>query len=161
MEDHCINQTTQPRFLLGVRQYWHLPDLGEFLPDGGKGRRESGRQDTGDDRALLWLHGGIFCLLEITQGSFPALFQCSRDQALLGINAAALSRCQGRVLPKPLQGLLVRMITLRMGLCVCRQGWRRDIECDGREGLEKGLDHAGVDRVGRNVLTDADAIVLA
>jgi len=160
MDDHFINQTTQQRFLLWLRQNWHLPELGEFLPDGGKGRLEIGRQDKGDDRAWLLLPGGRFCLLEITQGSFPALFQFSRDQAILGIDAVELSLCQGRVVPKPLQGLLVRMVTRLLSLCLCRQCLRIDSEFDGREGLEKGLDHAGVDRVGRNVLTDADAILL-
>jgi hypothetical protein len=69
---------------------------------------------------LRLLNVGGLRLVEFTQGSFPTLVQFGRDQAGSGIDAAELSRRQGRLVPQPLEGVRVRVIHVPTGLVVFR-----------------------------------------
>ena len=104
---------------------------------------------------------GVVSVLARPSGSCPTLFQRGGHQAVVGSHATALALRQGRVGAKPLHGVRVRLINWLQGLLVGCHRSCRDIAVAGREELETGLDHAGIDGIGWEILTDRGAILLS
>lgn len=120
MDDHLLKETPQQRVRVLWRDERCRPDLGQLVPTGGKGLPQLGRQGKGPYRWWLVWYGGGFSVFERPQGGFPTVFPRGGDQAVLGIATAALARRQGRLGPKPLQG--VRVVNVPLGLllgCPC------------------------------------------
>jgi len=107
------------------------------------------------------LYVGSFRLFELAQGGFPTAFQFGGDQAIIGIHAAALALCQGRLVSQPLQGLCVCVVNVLTDLLLSCQRSSIHVQFDGGDGLEKGFDHAGIDGIRGDVLTDRNAILLS
>jgi hypothetical protein len=80
--------------------------------------------------------------------------------AMGGGDVMALAFTIGRLIAQPLQRLRLgfgNTFGLRLSLCPRR---RLDGKVHRGEGLEKGVDHPGIDWIGRNILADGGPILL-
>jgi hypothetical protein len=80
--------------------------------------------------------------------------------AMGGVDVMELAFTIGRLIAQPLQMLRLGFgNTFGLLLSLCHR-LRIDVKFHRGEGLEKGVDHPGIDWIGRNILADGGPILL-
>ncbi len=160
--DHPLIHETAPEGLARRRrQHVGGPEFRERRANGAEGRLQRWWQRvSGRCAGLCTLLLSGFRLLERLQRPLPRVFQCGGDMPMRRIDVAELALTIGGCVAPALERLRVRLgdtlgllLPLGQGLCL-------DVELHGRKRLQKCVDHAGSDRISRNVLTDRHLILL-
>ena len=161
LDHHLVNETAEQGFALRLRQDLGRPEFRQLGANGTEGDWQSGRESSFRRRpALGALLRSRFSLLEGLQGHLPGVFQLRCDMAMRRIDVAELAFTIGRLIAQPFQMLRLGVGDALGLLLPLGQRLFVDVEFHRREGLEKGVDHPGIDRIGRTILADGGPILL-